>query len=397
MSLKLSSTKDSINLIAHFGVAASVAAATAYAVKPWQSLTGAALTAGAAFVVTSVQKFLFSKEHFKAHPERSKHSPNLGRIIKEVGASAGMDPKDFKVYDVETKKLEGEIADAFNRIAKTPNAMATKGMREMVFMSKPLMQILNDDEEKAVVGHEVAHLKAGHLIKSGLLRGLTQFSKFSNQLVVVATTLASGVQNIGYSFFARFITNHWYEMLADRKHILQIPKDKKNLAQTIKSKQIKKGREIFASAAQVSTLSYLYPPYLPVYAAAKGIKIGTALLERHFSRVNEYQADKGAVVFGASPLALITALRKMEIVYAESKKRALEGEEIKTGALTKIWNKLTATHPPTEKRIAHLAQIALAEGYDPDEIQEARKGALNIEEITFIPAETLINMVNIIS
>ena len=100
-----------------------------------------------------------------------------------------------------------------------------------------------------------------------------------------------------------------------------------------------------------------------------------------------------AVQIGSSPLALITALRKMTIIQQRSLKKAWAGEEPpKPGYLKKQWKQAFASHPATNKRIARLVDIAKSEGFDEAQIENAVNGSLHVPDSVNIPTEHIIAM-----
>ena len=77
------------------------------------------------------------------------------------------------------------------------------------------------------------------------------------------------------------------------------------------------------------------------------------------SRYREYAADRSAALFTGRPSALASALRRLEAAPQQDLRGAASMQAFfivpprATGALSR----LLATHPPTEERIARLAQM----------------------------------------
>jgi heat shock protein HtpX len=88
------------------------------------------------------------------------------------------------------------------------------------------------------------------------------------------------------------------------------------------------------------------------------------LLIRAISRYREYTADRGAALVTGAPEYLMSALQKITGEIARIPQRDLRQVEalnaffIIPTNLKSSFGELFLTHPPTEKRIARLAEIA---------------------------------------
>ena len=150
------------------------------------------------------------------------------------------------------------------------------------------------------------------------------------------------------------------------------------------------------TTATVGTITLFNPAFLKVWAAAKGLNESCKLIEAKLSRMMEYQADRGAVeILEANPLALITALRKIEALMERSSINALgyNAREEEKNPLLREWRRLKRTHPKTDKRILRLAKIAFNSGqYSADEIDEAVFGDLHIDDMPDVDHEMIQTM-----
>jgi len=107
---------------------------------------------------------------------------------------------------------------------------------------------------------------------------------------------------------------------------------------------------------------------LPVWVIVMVVSLVTYflsyLLIRAISRYREYTADRGAALITGAPEYLMSALQKITGEMARIPQRDLREVEAMNAFfiiptnLKSSFGELFLTHPPTEKRIARLAQIA---------------------------------------
>jgi heat shock protein HtpX len=95
--------------------------------------------------------------------------------------------------------------------------------------------------------------------------------------------------------------------------------------------------------------------------------LAAMLVHLAVSRTREYAADEGGAKLSGKPLALASALEKIE--YQAKNRRvssanpALSSLYIINPFRGSMFTQLFSTHPPTEKRIARLHQVAASMGY----------------------------------
>jgi heat shock protein HtpX len=96
--------------------------------------------------------------------------------------------------------------------------------------------------------------------------------------------------------------------------------------------------------------------------------LAAMLVQLAVSRTREYAADEGGAKLSGKPLALASALEKIDY-YAKNRSPprnsnpALSSLYIINPFRGSGFAQLFSTHPPTPKRIAHLHQIAASMGY----------------------------------
>jgi heat shock protein HtpX len=88
------------------------------------------------------------------------------------------------------------------------------------------------------------------------------------------------------------------------------------------------------------------------------------VLIRTISRYREYAADRGAALLTGAPENLMSALQKIASDMTRIPQRDLREVEAMNAffiiptSVKSTFGELFATHPPLEKRLANLAQIA---------------------------------------
>jgi heat shock protein HtpX len=226
----------------------------------------------------------------RAHEVTPEQEPRLHRMVEEVAGMAGL-PKP-KVYIVEN--------DA-------PNAFATgrNPKHSVVAVTTGIMHILNEDELKAVLAHELGHIKNRDILISAIV-----------------ATVASAVMFIAFMarwslFFGGFgrSRNQYANMLGLAAMIL---------------------------------IAILAP-------------IGAMVIRMAISRQREYGADETGARICGRPLALASALRKLQM---GAQMRPMQVSESTAHMYTvsplrsDFMGNLFSTHPPVDERIARLERMA---------------------------------------
>jgi heat shock protein HtpX len=400
MLRQLYSFKNYAAVVAHYAGAFAVGVGAVMLGQPWALAAGAALSVGVMSAIFKLNREIL-ENHLKEHPKVHKHSPKLGEMVEELYKRSGLSHENSPVYDFQIKdrepgdrhtktgKLRNALRKQFGNISLIPNAAAFRVGKPVIIISEPLLKMLDDEEEKAVLAHEFAHAAAHHIKLSIPQKTILMGARISNTLTVLATAISAGwgfIAGIGASIVAGGIikSTHPNGHLIDEK-----PSDLA-LPDIHKRKQVSTLRNTFANVAGAGTITVYAPYYLPIYAASLGMALSAGLITKSFSRANEYQADEGAVTLGASPLALITSLRKITSLMERSRADAWGHNEMpKPGMLSKTWKKANATHPQLKDRIDALCKIARKQGYSGDEITQACEGPVEIENVDNIPLSTI--------
>lgn len=373
-----------IKTAAYYLGTAGVVAATVTLAPTWALIASGVLFAG----ITAASKKAMSDNNFhkslKRHPESHPDSPNLGKIARELYQKTGLSAKNYPIYDFKsnsTHDKQSQTGWMFNKMAHIPNAAALGTNQETVILiSEPLLKLLNDAEEKSVLAHEFVHAAAKHNRSSFLPKMVGDASGFAGLLTQVGMLFTIG-WNAAYSvLIGQFLGNQWFNFTNPKKaEILRQDNDNLSISQIQQKKGFSAIKSAYAEVVQTTLLAVVSPLYLKVYAAFKGLSLFNKLASAAFSRNHEIQADRGATtVLGADPLALATALRKMESVMESSLEKANGGKLPKPGFLSRVWKQATSTHPSVKSRVKKLGNIARKQGRSEDEIQAAISGPLDI-------------------
>lgn len=225
-----------------------------------------------------------------AHQVTPEQEPRLHRMVEDVAGMAGL-PKP-KVYVVQN--------DA-------PNAFATgrNPKHSAVAVTTGIMRILNEDELKGVLAHEMGHIKNRDILISAIV-----------------ATVASAIMFI--AFMAR-----WSLFFGG----------------------FGRSRSQYGALLGVAAM----------IAIAILAPIGAMIIRSAISRHREYGADEAGARISGQPLALASALRKLQM---GAKMRPTKVNESTAHMYTvsplrsDLMGNLFSTHPPVEQRIARLERMA---------------------------------------
>ena len=184
-----------------------------------------------------------------------------------------------------------------------PNAFATgrNPKNAAVVATRGLLNLLNDDELEGVFGHEMSHVKNRDILVMSATSAVVTILTYASQMFMFS------------------------EMSRDREN---------------------------NAGAVLAILAYILVPFAGI------------LLQMAVSRSREYLADESGARITGKPLALASALRKLESGCQSPSNNYKDTAHAnmwisnpisKTG---KMFSNLFSTHPSTEKRIARLEKIA---------------------------------------
>lgn len=377
--MKLYRPRNVIGIAAAYGLTAASAAASFMLGQPWMIATAAVVSGG--FNLWLNQKAnAFFDGGLRRHEESTADSPRLGEIVRDLYKKSGLKAKNYPVYDFEPvpevldrKKgfVNTVLRAVYGMMSLDHQAAAANARQPVIMISKPLLKLLDDEEEKAVLAHEFAHAAARHTKLSMPRRMLAGIASMTNSLVMLGALFTSGWQAIVGSIVGEVVFKGVYDKVAGPGSLLNMRDDLLRKEEKLRKKEVTKTRDVFSSLVGVGIVSYFNPVYLALFGVTQGLSFVNRVVKGGLSRHMEFQADRGAAVLGANPLSLVTALRKIVAVKERDLKES--GVELKPrGFLSKIWKRIDATHPLLENRIDKLAKIARKQGYSEEQIVAAK-------------------------
>ena len=226
---------------------------------------------------------------YRAEPLSEEEASSLYRIVRELAEKARMPmPKIYRIP------------------SPTPNAFATgrNPRHAVVAVTQGILELLNEEELKGVLGHELAHVEHRDILVAS-----------------IAATIAGAIS---------MITNwaRWAFMFGGGR---------------------RDDREEGSNPLVLLVMIIVAP-------------IAALLIQLAVSRSREFSADEGGAQLAGNPLPLASALRKLEA----GVRRIPMLEATPTTAHLFIVNplraegivKLFSTHPPIEERIERLERMA---------------------------------------
>lgn len=245
---------------------------------------------GIAGIMNLVSYFYSHKlilKHYNAQMIEEKDNPKLFKIVKEIAYEADIEMPRVAIVPQQT-----------------PNAFAT-GRNEdnaVVAVTEGILDLLNEDELRGVLAHEVGHIKDRDMLVMSL-----------------AATLAGAI-----AFMARIV---WFQMIFGRR---------RNMNPIL---------------------------FIPMILAP----IGAMIIKLAISRKREYMADKKGAEISKDPNALADALEKLQ---TQNEKKPMKKKNPTTASLfivnpfkKSLFVRLFSSHPPTEKRIEKLREMAVNFSY----------------------------------
>ena len=187
-----------------------------------------------------------------------------------------------------------------------PNAFATGRNKKhaVVAVTRGLLNLMNDDENEAVIGHEIGHIKDRDML-----------------LMTVAATIVGAL-----TFLSRF---YLFE-------------------------------SIFSSKNRENDIIALIVLGLAAF--------GAMLLQLAISRQREFKADEMSAIITKKPISLANALRKIEGYVQRKPMKNGNPSTASLFIVNPFRGKsilnLFSTHPPTEERIKRLEKLAMKGSLD---------------------------------
>ncbi|MFN3827557.1 MAG: M48 family metallopeptidase [Micavibrio sp.] len=400
MKPSLYGLRNYIGIATHYSVMAGVAAAACALASPWV-VGGAALFSTGYFWAQIKGSKEIMEETLQPHPENHSRAPRLGQIARELYKASGLNADKWPIYDFRAKDItrhdSAEQADRKREINKMlqisrfmPNAAALNLGKPVIMISEPLLELLNDDEEKAVLAHEFAHAGARHQHVTIPLKMTAAISRLTNQISLLTALFAGGVMTflggLGVTIGTAIVYKKTHPDYTSQK-----PETKEDREKSIR---LNRNTNALAGLTGLAFFATVNPALAPLWASIMVLHKVSKVTEGGLSRSLEYQADKGAVKLGANPLALITSLRKLETLQERSIAKVFGGKENmpEKDFIDRAWARAISTHPTTKQRVGRLTELARKHGYSKEEILHATQGPLDLSPNAYIPFETIHKM-----
>jgi len=362
----------------YFGICGLLAACW-YLAPPWVLPAALVIVCGSAMIDLGRRSRIF-KSRLAVHPETSDISPNLGSIMADLYARAGLHPADYPLYDFRAQSGasvadDQKSATNMNGMAELPTAAVLELGRPVLAVSAPLLALMDDEEERAVLAHEFVHLTESHVYWRYALQLLSAVTGWMINLLRLVIFCAAGSKAVAVAAGAGLLG--WLVMRTIQTPVPYEGKKQSELSVHEKSYQrsLLQRRTRAAMICAIAVMAFYYPPYLAVHAAGWCLIVLMTVIVTGLSRTNEYRADAGIVGLGASPLSLMTALRKLDLL--EGRARGTAHSRNKHGS----WmQRLFGTHPALGLRLAGLARVARRAGFAEEQIRAAAEGPLTVDE-----------------
>lgn len=384
-------------LATNYAVTAGLTALSITMGGPWTFSIGAVAAAGTFGILYKYRNL--SETMLKEHKQSYEYSPALNDIMSDLSHRAGFKPGEVKLYDFDIdhnkakdrkeKETFYKIGEVFDKLKRTPNAAAMGFGKPALMISKKLLELLDDDEEKAVLAHEFAHLKAKHSWAKVPASIVTTFAKVSNSMASLASMFSIGVINAISTFIGGHYGTKIFGRLVDRKGLLTTDDYDLTERGEFNKAQMKNQLKTLTTCAVVAGVAVQSPAAGTIIVAAHSISMAFKVASGLLSRSNEYQADRVAVELGGNPISLITSLQKLEALKEKSLEKMFKGNVPKRSSLSKMWKTLTSTHPTTENRIKRLANIAIGKGFDKAYVEHIVKSKPDVSRAPEIPYDII--------
>ena len=378
-SPRLYRSSDYIREAFHLAAATATAGAAGYWVGYTRLVEMAALagliTVGVSLAADTILPEMFDKKNIDIGSIKK-----LGTVIKVMARKAGL-TKTPPVYDMETRKSKSDLVSGspaqFQRVV---NAAAFGLRNPGILLSEPFLRLTDDEEEKAVMGHEFSHIAGKHTTLHMLAGWLQSTAMFTAMFGVGRVAIDQGWL-LGSLSIAGTVA-----IAAMGNRYMPDPEDAYTREGQLTPEARRKRMAVWAiqEALSIGLLAIPNPAaVLEAVAIEHAFFWAANYVGKAHSRGEEFFADRNAVeYFDANPLALITALRKLEAWIRRDEPEIGRAHDLSEGAwyarIGKRFESLFWTHPQTAKRCEALASIAREKGYDEKDIQEALNGPVDI-------------------
>jgi heat shock protein HtpX len=388
--------------IALYHTATWAALAASIALCPsWQVALGVAVCA-------SIYSFAghrlweeYTGKTLNRYPDVQRFSPHLGEIAARLYQASGLSAQDHPIYDVRARPYEGKNVflkyglkwwnyagwSAFG--AGDYNAYATNAGKPVIMISEPLLKLLDDDEEEAILAHEFGHVVANDC-RYGFFQITAARCAIAMNVLTGAWALAMtgprGVFSGIAIFMASFLAYRYLYLTGLRLMGRPFVFRGSRLGNEVRLVRILiAGALTIYGIASCLLLGGFFHAYGAYISAALGLSVAAALFTAAYSQNREYRADQNALALGAAPVALITALRKIRTARHKIFTSAESHEK-------SIFTKAFSTHPPFGLRLERIAAAARQRGVSKELVTKAMTMPVDLPPNPAPPPEGVWNM-----
>lgn len=324
--------------------------------------------------------------HLKQHGASHEFSPNLRRIVDEVCKAAGRDPARVPLYDYSLSRPRAEVSPSVVRklsrflLEGSSHSAATTG--DMLMVSVPLLKLLDDGEEHAIMAHEMAHIVLGHAVIGGLLWMVRMMIFHTAAVYWLLAIWQGGWTAVGIAaclpLTFTFLFRSWFPAWKKKGRLTPQEAGQRGWAQIV---------YVFTYYPVLFSLLGLFAPgVLTAYLIFGLVANAAAIMAGLASQSRERQADAGAVALGCDPLALAMALRKIVFLQDRAQQKLFESKRtVKRGGFLQLY----ATHPTLEERVETLCRNAYRSGISWARAQEVKRGDINLPADHDIPEDVV--------
>ncbi|WP_435641830.1 M48 family metallopeptidase [Micavibrio aeruginosavorus] len=383
-----------------YAMTATIAAATYTIGMPAILGFAAAYTTLATIKDLRANKHVF-ENNLKQHEDNYSYSPKLKQIVQELYTKSGLSADKYPIHDfdiddakpqkrgIKYEAIRQRLRSAYTAM---PNAAAIDLGKPVIMISKSLLEILNDHEEKAVLAHEFSHIVAKHSTIDLPQQLIHRAARSANGILYIFSTAATGVVNFTVGLLATIVVPTIAAKLSGFGALVKKmnpenkgENDRMTDADRKRLSRIAIGCFGLGIVTNVAFFSAINPMIAGIFLATWGLGRTARITSATLSRSQEYQADRGAVLLGADPLALVTALRKINEIKTIKMAEAGHDSTKQPSKLSRAWANLHASHPTVERRIGRLSAIARQSGYGEDHITFARTCTLDLSGLNQVP------------
>jgi Zn-dependent protease with chaperone function len=372
---KVYGAADDIRETFHFAAAAATAGAAGY----WAGFTTLGfVAAGTGALALLGNRYLdsFISRMFKHRSADLSSTPRLEKMIIKLSKRAHFDaiPEllDFDV-DRDALKKADLISGSPAQFQRVVNAAAGGLRRQAVIVSEDLLRMTSSGEEKFLISHEFSHLIGGHT-RLRLIAGWLQSTTMVTAMFGLGNVAATQGWTTAIVSIAGSIAITTYG-----RSFMPPPEEAYTREGELKPGARRK-RMIIWGAQEALSIGALAAPnpivVLPAVLLEHSFFWAANFVYKRHSRTHEFFADRIAVeFFGADPLDGISALRKIDAWMERDEPEVYRAHNLAYGPwYSRLGNKVESlfwTHPSMRRRYQQLTKIALAMGYDEQEIQNA--------------------------